>query len=63
MLAGAGFVFGQQSLDLKTPGGNDAFSGDSKGSKGTVSIVSKEHTINIIAHMSTLPKEGKVFEG
>jgi len=24
MLAGAGFVFGQQSLELKTPGGNDA---------------------------------------
>jgi hypothetical protein len=60
MLAGSGFVFGQQSLDLKTPGGNDAFSGDSK---GTVSIVPKEHTINIIANMSTLPKEGKVFEG
>jgi len=28
-----------------------------------VSIVPKEHTINIIANMSTLPKEGKVFEG
>jgi hypothetical protein len=43
MLAGSGFVFGQQSLDLKTRGDNDAFSGDSK---STVSIVPKEYTIN-----------------
>jgi len=53
MLAGSGFVFGQQSLDLKTPGGNEAFGGDSKVS---VSIVPKEHTINIIANMIRLLK-------
>jgi hypothetical protein len=28
-----------------------------------VSIVPKEHTVNIVANMSTPPKEGKVFEG
>ena len=56
----AGVVLGQQTLDLKTPGGNQAFGGDSKGS---VSIVPKEHTVNIVANMSTPPKEGKVFEG
>ncbi|HSA73780.1 MAG TPA: anti-sigma factor [Nitrososphaeraceae archaeon] len=50
----------QQTLDLKTPGGNEAFGGDSK---GTVSLVPKEHTVYIVANMSTPPKEGKVFEG
>ena len=45
---------------MKTPGGNEAFGGDSKGS---VSIVPKEHTVNIVANMSTPPKEGNVFEG
>ena len=56
----AGVVLGQQTLDLKAPGGNQAFGGDSKGS---VSIVPKEHTVNIVANMSTPAKEGKVFEG
>ena len=56
----AGVVLGQQTLDLKTPGGNQAFGGDSKGS---VSIVPTEHTVNIVANMSIPPKEGKVFEG
>jgi hypothetical protein len=60
IFSSAGFVSGQQTLDLKTPGGNEAFGGDSKGS---VSIVPKEHTLNIVANMSTPPKEGKVFEG
>ena len=60
IFSSAGFVSGQQTLDLKTPGGNEAFGGDSKGS---VSIVPKEHTVNIVANMSTPPKEGKVFEG
>ena len=23
----------------------------------------KEHTVNIVANISTLPKEGKIFEG
>jgi len=60
IFSSAGFVSGQQTLDLKTPGGNEAFGGDSKGS---VSIVPKEHTVNIAANMSTPPKEGNVFEG
>jgi hypothetical protein len=60
IFSSAGFVFGQQTLDLKSPGGNEAFGGDSKGS---LSIVPKEHTVNILANMSTPPKEGKVFEG
>lgn len=60
VFSSAGFVSGQQALDLKTPGGNEAFGGDSKGS---VSLVPKEHTVNIVANMSTPPKEGKVFEG
>ena len=60
IFSSAGFVSGQQTLDLKTPGGNEAFGGDSKGS---VSIVPKEHTVNIVANMSTPAKEGKVFEG
>ena len=60
IFSSAGVVSGQQTLDLKTPGGNEAFGGDSKGS---VSIVPKEHTVNIVANMSTSPKEGKVFEG
>ena len=60
IFSSAGFVSGQQTLDLKTPGGNEAFGGDSKGS---VSIVPKEHTVNIVANMSTPPKEGNVFEG
>jgi len=53
------FVSGQ-TLDLKTPGGNQAFGGDNKGS---VVIDPKEHSVKIIANMSTPPKEGKVFEG
>jgi hypothetical protein len=60
IFSSAGFVSGQQTLDLKTPGGNQAFGGDGKGS---VSIVPKEHTVNIVANMSTPPKEGNVFEG
>jgi hypothetical protein len=49
-----------QTLDLKTPGGNQAFGGDNKGS---VLIDPKEHSVNIVADMTTPPKEGKVFEG
>lgn len=60
IFSSAGFVSGQQTLDLKTPGGNEVFGGYSKGS---VSIVPKEHTVNIVANMSTPPKEGNVFEG
>jgi hypothetical protein len=47
-------------LDLKTPGGNEAFGGDNKGS---VLLVPKEHSVNIVANMDTPPKEGKTFEG
>ena len=54
------FVSGQQTLDLKTPGGNEAFGGDNKGS---VLLVPKEHSVNIVAIMDTPPKEGKTFEG
>jgi hypothetical protein len=54
------FVFAQQELDLKTPGGNEAFGGEEK---GTVLIVPKEHAVNIVANMTTPPKEGNVFEG
>jgi hypothetical protein len=60
IFSNAGFVSGQQTLDLKTPGGNEAFGGDSKGS---VLIVPEEHTVNIVANMSTPPKQGNVFEG
>ena len=49
-----------QTLDLKTPGGNQAFGGDNKGS---VLIDPKEHSVNIVADMTTPPKESKVFEG
>jgi hypothetical protein len=54
------FVFGQQTLDLKTPEGNEAFGGEEK---GTVLIVPKEHSVNIVANMTTPPKEDTVFEG
>jgi hypothetical protein len=54
------FVSGQLTLDLKTPGGNEAFGGDNKGS---VLLVPKEHSVNIVANMDTPPKEGKTFEG
>lgn len=54
------FVFAQQTLDLKAPGGNEAFGGEQK---GTVLFVPKEHSINIVANMTTPPKEGNVFEG
>lgn len=30
---------------------------------GTVTIVPKEHTVNVVANMTSPPKEGKVFEG
>ena len=60
IFSSAEFVSGQQTLDLKTPDGNEAFGGDNKGS---VSIVPKEHDVNIVANMSTPPQEGKVFEG
>jgi hypothetical protein len=60
IFSSAEFASGQQTLDLKAPGGNEAFGGDSKGS---VLIVPKEHTVNIVANMTTPPKEGKVFEG
>ena len=54
------FVSGQQTLDIKTPGGNEAFGGEKK---GTVELDPKEHTVIIVANISTPPKEGKVFEG
>jgi hypothetical protein len=54
------FVYGQQILDIKTPGGNDAFGGEKM---GTVTIVPKESIVHIVANMTTPPKEGKVFEG
>lgn len=54
------FVSGQQTLDLKAPGGNGAFGGDNKGS---VLLVPEEHSVNIVANMDTPPKEGKTFEG
>jgi hypothetical protein len=64
MMAGAFFggnlVYGQQTLDIKTPGGNEAFGGEKM---GTVTIVPKEHTVNVVANMTTPPKEGTVFEG
>jgi len=53
-------VLSQQTLDLKTPGGNQAFGGETKGS---VVIVPKEHSVDIVANMTTPAKEGKVFEG
>lgn len=53
-------VLGQQTLDLKTPGGNQAFGGETKGS---VVIVPKEHSVDVVANMTTPAKEGKVFEG
>jgi hypothetical protein len=59
-LSAGKFVFGQQTLDLKSPGGNQAFGGDNK---GNLLLVPNEHTVNIIANMSTPPKEGSVFEG
>jgi hypothetical protein len=48
------FVFAQQTLDLKAPGGNEAFGGEQK---GTALIVSNEHSVNIVANMTTPPKE------
>lgn len=53
-------VLGQQTLDLKTPGGNQAFGGETKGS---VVIVPEEHSVDVVANMTTPAKEGKVFEG
>jgi hypothetical protein len=53
-------VFAQQTLDLKAPGGKEAFGGELK---GTVLIGPKEHSVNIVANMTTPPKEGTVFEG
>jgi hypothetical protein len=46
------FVSGQLTLDLKTPGGNEAFGGDNKGS---VLLVPKEHSVSIVANMDTSP--------
>lgn len=54
------FVFAQKTLDLKAPVGNEAFGGEQK---GTVLIFPKEHSLNIVANMTTPPKEGTVFEG
>jgi hypothetical protein len=53
-------VYGQQTLDIKSPGGSEAFGGEKM---GTVTIVPKEHTVNVVANMTTPPKEGTVFEG
>ena len=53
------FFSGQQTVDLKTPDRNQVF-GD--GNKGSVLIVPKRHVVNIIANMTSRPKEGKVFE-
>ena len=57
---GVNLVFGQQTLDIKTPGGNEAFGGEKM---GTVTIVPKEHTVNVVGNMTSPPKEGTVFEG
>jgi len=57
---GGNLVYGQQTLDIKTPGGNEAFGGEKM---GTVTIVPKEHTVNVVANMTSPPKEGTVFEG
>ena len=54
------FAYSQQTLDIKTPGGNEAFGGEKM---GTVPIVPKESIVHIVANMTTPPKEGKVFEG
>ena len=54
------FVHGQETIDIKTPGGNEPFGGEKK---GTVTIVPKEHSVNIVANMTSPPKAGKVFEG
>jgi hypothetical protein len=54
------FAYSQQTLDVKTPGGNEVFGGEKM---GTVTIVPKEHMVQIVANMTTPPKEGKVFEG
>lgn len=54
------FVYGQETIDIKTPGGYEPFGGEKK---GTVTIVPKEHSVNIVANMTTPPKAGKVFEG
>ena len=47
-------MFAQQTLNLKAPGGNEAFGGEQK---GTALIVSNEHSVNIFANMTTPPKE------
>ena len=54
------YVFGQQTLDLKAPGGSEAFGGEEK---GTVLIVPTEHSVKIVANMTAPSKEGTVFEG
>lgn len=53
-------MFAQQTLNLKAPGGNEAFGGEQK---GTELIDSNEHSVNIVANMTTPPKEGTEFEG
>ena len=60
MFSVASIVSGQQTLDIKTPGSGQAFGGESKGS---LTIVPKEHTIKIDANLTAQPKEGSVFEG
>jgi hypothetical protein len=49
-------VYGQQTLDIKTPGGNEAFGGENK---GTFTIVPKEHLVNIVANMTLLLKKAR----
>jgi hypothetical protein len=57
---GGNLVYGQQTLDIKAPGGNEAFGGEKM---GTITIDPKEHTVNVVANITTPPKEGTVFEG
>lgn len=56
----ANLVSGQQILDLKTPGCNEAFSGEKKDS---VLFIPTAHSVNIAANMTMPSNEGNVFEG
>jgi hypothetical protein len=49
-----------QTLDLKIPSGNQALGGDNKGS---ILLIPKEHSLNIVANMTSPPQESKVFDG
>jgi anti-sigma-K factor RskA len=57
---GKQLAYSQQTLDIKAANGSDQFGGDKM---GTLTVVPKEHSVNIVASMSSPPKEGKVYEG